>query len=286
MSKDGSQSLSNEEPKRPIDRLLWIMRRLRSETGCPWDRKQSLDSLKKYLIEECYETLDAIDSGNRSKLREELGDVLLQIVFQSQICSEEGAFHFDDVAAEISEKLVRRHPHVFGTVEVAGADEVLRNWDAIKREERADRPGSVVDGVPRHLPALLKADQVQTRAARAGFDWKDMAPVFAKLDEEIGELREAIEAGEPAAIREELGDVLFTVVNLSRFLSCNAEEALQFTTDKFIRRFREVEKKALEKDRRLSDCSLAELDALWDAVKIAESHDGGLPAAHRKESGE
>jgi tetrapyrrole methylase family protein/MazG family protein len=258
-------------PERPIDRLLAVMHRLRSEQGCPWDRKQTLESLKKYLVEECYETLDAIDGGDRDKLKEELGDVLLQVVFQSQLCAEEGAFAFEDVAAAICDKLIRRHPHVFGEVSVSGAEEVLRNWDAIKRDERGAEPGSVVDGVPRHLPALLKADQVQTRAARAGFDWSEAGPVFQKLDEEILELKEALAGGDSAAVRDELGDVLFTVVNLSRFLSCDAEEALNQTTAKFTRRFRRVEKTAHAANVKLTDCTLAELDAFWDEAKRQEA---------------
>ena len=258
-------------PERPVDRLLAIMRRLRSANGCPWDRKQTLSSLKKYLIEESYETLDAIDSGDRGKLREELGDVLLQVVFQSQLCFEEGSFAFEDVASSICEKLIRRHPHVFGDVSVENAEEVLRNWDAIKREERGSASASVVDGIPKHLPALQKADQVQTRAARAGFDWDSPQPVLEKLDEEMIELKEALVRGDADAIRDELGDVLFSVVNLSRFISCNAEEALNQTTAKFIRRFRLVEQRIRASGRCMTDCTLAELDAFWDVAKLEES---------------
>lgn len=259
-------------PERPIDRLLEIMRLLRSPQGCPWDREQTLDSLKRYLVEECYEELDAIDSGDRAKIREELGDVLLQVVFQAQICAEAGEFTFEDVAAAISDKLVRRHPHVFGEVKVDGADEVLRNWDAIKRAEGgAETPKSAVDGVPRSLPALQKADQVQTRAARVGFDWDETRHVVAKLDEEIAELKEALASGDAGHIREEIGDVLFTVVNLTRFVKCSAEEALHRTTAKFIRRFQEVERLARAQNRVLTDCTLAELDALWDEAKKSEA---------------
>lgn len=259
-------------PERPIDRLLEIMRRLRAPQGCPWDREQTLDSLKRYLIEECYEELDAIDSGDRAKIREELGDVLLQVVFQAQICAEAGEFTFEDVAAAIADKLVRRHPHVFGEVKVAGADEVLRNWDAIKRTEGgAEKPKSAVDGVPKSLPALQKADQVQSRAARVGFDWDEIHQVVAKLDEEIAELKEALASGDAAHIREEIGDVLFTVVNLTRFVKCSAEEALHRTTAKFIRRFQEVERLVHTQGRSLDGCTLAELDALWDEAKRTET---------------
>lgn len=258
-------------PERPVDRLLAIMRRLRAPGGCPWDREQTLASLKKYLVEECYEELDAIDSGHPDKIREELGDVLLQVVFQSQICAEAGQFTFEDVAATIADKLVRRHPHVFGDVRVSGADDVLRNWDAIKREERAAEPSrSVVDGVPKSMPALLKADQVQARAARIGFDWDETHQVIAKLDEEVAELKEALAGGRVDRIRDELGDVLFTVVNLGRFVDVDTEHALNQTTEKFMRRFRAVEARIHAGGRKVQDCTLAELDAIWDAVKAEE----------------
>ncbi len=256
-----------------MERLLAIMRRLRGEGGCPWDRQQTLQTLKPFLIEEAYEVLDAIDENDPDHLREELGDVLLQIVFQSQICAEQGRFTFDDVATAIAEKLVRRHPHVFGDAQVNGAADVLRNWDAIKRGERGDdnaAPPSAVDGVPRHLPALLKADRIQNRAARIGFDWNETHEVVAKLDEEIAELKQALASGERERMREELGDVLFTLVNLSRFLETDAEDALHATTEKFIRRFKAVERKARERGIRMSECGLPTLDALWDEAKAEE----------------
>lgn len=260
-----------------MERLLEIMRRLRGEGGCPWDREQTLQTLKPFLIEEAYEVLEAIDEGNFDHLREELGDVLLQIVFQSQICAEQGRFTFDDVAATIADKLIRRHPHVFGDVRVAGAEDVLRNWAAIKREEKGaaeGQPPSAVDGVPRHLPALLKADRVQARAARVGFDWNETHEVVAKLDEEIAELKQALAAGNRDRMREELGDVLFTLVNLSRFLETDAEAALHATTEKFIRRFKAVERKARERGIRLGECGLPTLDALWDEAKAEERANG------------
>lgn len=252
----------------PVERLIEIMRILRSDAGCPWDREQSLETLKQNLVEESYEVIDAIDSHDRGKLKEELGDLLLQIVFQSQICSEEGAFTFKDVAAAISEKLIRRHPHVFGDTQVSGSEEVLKNWERIKRDEKGEgRPRSVTEGIPRHLPALHKAEQVQKRAARVGFDWNEVRHVMEKLDEEVAELKEAMAGGDPAQVRDELGDVLFTVVNLARFEGHHAEQALNDTVARFARRFRWVEDHVHEQGRLLTDYTLDELEALWQEGK-------------------
>jgi MazG family protein len=267
----------------PIERLRAVMRLLRSDQGCPWDREQSLASLKPFLVEETYEVLDAIDGGDRVRLCEELGDLLLQVVFQAQLCAEEGSFSFDDVATAITEKLIRRHPHVFGHVEVAGAADVLRNWDAIKQGEKAaaDAPGalpaSALDGVPRHLPALHRANEVQKRAARQGFDWDRLPPVLDKIEEELQELKRLLPArdADPAAIREELGDLLFAAVNLSRFLGHQPEDVLHESIAKFARRFRAVEEQVRAQDRRMPDCTLAELDACWEAVKASEGPAGG-----------
>lgn len=253
-----------------MERLLAIMRRLRSENGCPWDREQTLQSLKPYLIEECYEVLDAIDEGDPQKHAEELGDLLLQIVFQAQIRSERNEFRFDDVARAISEKLIRRHPHVFGDVKADTPEAVVKNWEAIKRTEKEGAPRSVVAGIPRHLPALQKAEQVQIRAARVGFDWDKAHQVVDKIEEEFREVKEAMVAGAGEKIREEIGDLLFAVVNLSRFLGYNAEEALNDTVKKFVRRFQAIEQRIHEQGRKLSDCSLAEMDSIWNAVKEQE----------------
>jgi tetrapyrrole methylase family protein / MazG family protein len=255
---------------KPIDRLLAIMRILRSPGGCPWDREQSFRTLKPHLIEESYETIDAIDSGDRSKLAEELGDVLLQVVFHAQIASEERSFTFDDVARLICEKLIRRHPHVFGEVRVSGAAEVLQNWEKIKRTEKEGVIRSAVAGVPRHLPALHKAQQVQKRAARVGFDWNAVHQVVDKIDEEIAEVKQAMAHDDSAKVRGEIGDLLFATVNLSRFLGHDAEEALDQTVAKFVRRFQEIERRLHEQGRRMTDCNLAELDAIWDDVKRTE----------------
>ena len=256
--------------EKPIDRLLDLMRTLRSEKGCPWDREQNLQTLKQYLVEESYEVIDAIDSGDRSKLVEELGDLLLQVIFQAQICSEEGSFTFDDVARAISEKLIRRHPHVFGEVKVSGSAEVLRNWGKIKLTEKEGEPRSAVGGIPRHLPALYKAQQVQKKAACVGFDWEAVYQVLEKLDEEVGEVKQAIASKDSKHVREEIGDLLFAVVNLSRFLGHNAEEALDETIAKFIRRFQGIEKRLHAKGRKMTDCKLDELDAIWNDMKKDE----------------
>ena len=246
------------------------MSRLRSEQGCPWDREQTLQSLKPYLIEECYEVLDAIDDGDPHKHAEELGDLLLQIVFQSQIRAEQGEFTFDDVARAICEKLIRRHPHVFGDVQADTADQVVKNWEAIKRTEKEGELRSAVAGIPRHLPALQKAEQVQIRAARVGFDWDEAHQVVDKIEEEVREVKQAMIDGSSDKIREEIGDLLFAVVNLSRFLGYNAEETLNETVRKFVRRFQAIENRVHQQGRSLTNCTLAEMDALWNEIKHTE----------------
>ena len=255
-----------------IERLLDVMRKLRGPGGCPWDREQTNESLKSDLIEEAYEVIDAIEYGEASALQEDLGDLLLQVVFHAQICSESGKFEFSNVAEGIADKLVRRHPHVFGEVEVSGAGEVLQNWDAIKKAEKqkGDKPASIVAGIPRHLPALQKAYQVQKRAARAGFDWAHIDDVFDKLHEEMDELKEAIHRQHEPDIREELGDLLFSVVNVSRFLGHNPEELLDQNIKKFIRRFQLVEDLVHAAGRPLNSFSLEELDAFWNKAKREE----------------
>jgi tetrapyrrole methylase family protein/MazG family protein len=254
-----------------IEHLLGVMRKLRAPDGCPWDLKQTHESLKSDLIEEAYEVVDAIESGDASELEEELGDLLLQVVFHAQISSEAGEFEFDQVANGISEKLIRRHPHVFGEVEVADADEVLQNWDAIKKTEKqgeGEAPKSIVSGIPKHLPALQKAHQVQKRAARAGFDWDHIDDVFAKLHEEIDEVKEAISRNHEDDIRNELGDLLFSVVNVSRYLGHNPEELLNQNIKKFIARFQFVEDQVHASGKEFKEFSLAELDIFWDQAKL------------------
>ncbi len=252
-----------------IEELLNVMRRLRGPDGCPWDREQTLESLKSDLIEEAYEVIDAIESGCCSSLEEELGDLLLQVVFQSQICEENGHFEFSDVANAIIDKLKRRHPHVFGDVQVSNSSDVLQNWDEIKKQEKkqAEKKVSIVSGIPKHLPALQKAHQVQKRAARAGFDWETIDDVFAKLHEEIEEVKEAISRNHEDDIRDELGDLLFSVVNVSRYLGHNPEELLNHNVKKFVRRFQQVEDQVHASGKAFKEFSVDELDAFWDEAK-------------------
>jgi tetrapyrrole methylase family protein/MazG family protein len=222
-------------------------------------------------LEETYELLEAMDSDDLALHVEELGDVLLQVVFQCAIREEEGLFSFDQVAASLADKLVHRHPHVFGDVSVNSSGEVLRNWEAIKQTEKGKRPDrSAIDGVPAVLPALLKAQRTQSKAARVGFDWKDATGATDKIEEELGELREAVAAGDKAKMSDEMGDLLFSVVNYCRFVDVDAESALEGTNKKFSRRFREVERRVREQGKTLKQCTLAEMDAIWDAVKAEE----------------
>lgn len=270
-------------------KVVEIMAALRAQNGCPWDRKQTHESLKPYLLEEAYEVLETIDQGDRQKLREELGDVLLQVLFHSQIAAEAGSFTVEDVIETLATKLIRRHPHVFktddGTGQLSNSEQVLSQWEEIKRAEReaARTKQSALDGVPKTLPALLRAYQIQARAARVGFDWPQseagLEQILAKVTEEIGELREALtsrQAGTESEsnrislneeVENELGDLLFSLVNLARFLKANPEEALRRTTNRFIDRFHLVEAQAMEKGRSLTDMTLAEMDELWDEAK-------------------
>ena len=254
-----------------VVRLVEVMRRLRAPGGCPWDREQTFETLKPCLLEETYELLEAMDGDDLALHVEELGDVLLQVVFQCAIREEEGLFAFDDVAAALADKLVRRHPHVFGEVSVNSSGEVLRNWEAIKQTEKGKKPDrSAIDGVPATLPALLKAQRTQSKAARVGFDWKDASGATEKIEEELAELREAVAAGDKVKVKEEMGDLLFSVVNTCRFIDVDAESALEGANKKFSRRFREVERRVREQGKTLKACTLAEMDAIWDAVKAEE----------------
>lgn len=260
-----------------IERLHSIMTRLRDpETGCPWDRVQTLETLKPCVLEETYELLAAMDRpDDRENYVEELGDVLLQVMFQCVMAEEKKAFSFDDVANAIADKLVRRHPHVFGDVVADDPAAVLRNWERIKQQEhKKEARHSALDGVPPALPALLKAQRTQEKAARVGFDWKDAQGPLAKIREELAELEEAVAASADTSrdphVKDELGDLLFSVTNLARHLKADSESALANTTAKFARRFRAVEAGAKTAGRDLKDMTLAEMDALWDRAKAAE----------------
>jgi nucleoside triphosphate diphosphatase len=264
-----------------IERLLSIMERLRGPGGCPWDREQTLRTLRPYVLEETYEVLEAIDAGDPAEHREELGDLLLQIVFQAQLAKEEGTFDFADVANAISDKLVSRHPHVFGSATATDSEAVLRQWAALKREEKKakGKGASVLEGVPREMPALARADRLTEKASRIGFDWPDPAGAREKLAEELGELDQAIRAGDQAEIEHELGDVLFAAANLSRKLGVPPEEALRGTVARFVARFGHVERELARRGVPHGEATLAEMDALWDEAKALErqAKNGGLP---------
>ncbi len=229
---------------RRFERLVEIMARLRAPGGCPWDREQTFDSIKPYTLEETYEVLDAIDKRDWRGLAEELGDLMLQVVFYAQMAADEGRFGIDDSLDAICRKLVRRHPHVFGDAEAKTAGDVKLRWDAIKNEEKKERgeaPKTLLAGVPRSLPALVEAQQIASKAAGVGFDWENVDQVLGKLDEEVAELHEARESGDAAAMEDELGDMLFVIVNIARFLHVDPEQALRKTNAKFRRRFTHVE---------------------------------------------
>ena len=256
--------------KRTFDELVKLMTRLRGPDGCPWDRKQALPDLKPYVIEEAYEVVDAIDQDDRRALAEELGDLLLQAVFIAEITREEGTFDIYDSITAIHDKLVRRHPHVFGDVEANDAEQVLVNWEKLKQDERKAENKSVLAGVPQSMPALLKASRLTEKAARVGFDWRRTEDVFDKIDEEVAELREAVANGDNSHIHEEIGDLLFTVANIARKVNVNPEEALQSTNRKFMSRFASMESRVRERDQNLDQLALEEMDKLWDEAKAAE----------------
>jgi tetrapyrrole methylase family protein/MazG family protein len=243
--------------------LVQIVDRLLGPDGCPWDKEQTHESLKKHMVEETYEVLDAIDKNDPDALCEELGDFLLQAVMHAQMDAIEGYYDIDDVIRGISDKLIRRHPHVFGNVEVSGSDEVLDNWDAIKKSEKGE-DRSVLAGVPKAMPALLRAHEISKRAVRVGFEWQDLEDVFAKLSEELGELKDAINAGRKEDIENEIGDLLFTVVNIARWLKIDPEEALQRMVTRFSDRFQQMESSA---GKPLNDLTFKEWDDLWIAAK-------------------
>ena len=254
--------------------LLDIMKLLRSEKGCPWDRVQTHDSLKKYLIEETYEVLEAIDLKDSKKISEELGDLLLQIIFHAQIAEEEGAFNINDVITGISRKMILRHTHVFGADKADTPDEVVDNWEVIKKKEKGiESQTGVLKDVPSNLPALMRSYKVQQKAAQVGFDWDNSDDVFNKVDEEICELKDVYKSENMERIYDEIGDVFFSLVNLSRFLKVQPELALTGTINKFIKRFEFIESESKRDGKKLEEMSLAEMDELWNKAKkhISES---------------
>jgi tetrapyrrole methylase family protein/MazG family protein len=252
--------------KRPLYLFEEIVSLLRSENGCAWDKKQTPMTLRPYLIEEAYELYDAIESGDTDHIREELGDLLLQIFMLAQIASEKNLFTIDAVAESIIEKIINRHPHVFGSTKIHDADEVIRQWEKIKKKEKAHRR-SLLDGIPRHLPALHKAYRVQQKVSRVGFDWERIEDIASKLDEEIAEFKNAIKSPEREHVIEEAGDVLFTIANILRFMNINPEEALTKTTNKFMARFEYIEKQARGMKKNLDDMSIEEMEILWEEAK-------------------
>ncbi len=271
----------SEQEKRPIDRLIAIMAKLRDPIGgCPWDLEQDFASIAPYTIEEAYEVADAISRGDMGALREELGDLLLQVVYHARMAEERGDFRFDDVATAIAGKMVARHPHVFGNTEVDSAAGQTRMWEEFKSRERAakagasGKPASVLDDVPLALPALLRAEKLQKRAARVGFDWPEAAQVLDKIEEEIAELRAELKGGaakaDPARVADEVGDLLFALANLARHLKTDPETALRGCNAKFERRFRSIEQALAAQGRAPKDASLEEMEALWVEAKRKE----------------
>jgi tetrapyrrole methylase family protein/MazG family protein/ATP diphosphatase len=257
-----------------MERRLVIMARLRDpQDGCPWDQAQTFATVAPYTVEEAYEVADAIERGDRGDLRDELGDLLLQVVFHARMAEEQGAFAFDDVARAINDKMVRRHPHVFGDETYASLEHQKAAWEQIKSAERAEKgqtPASVLDEVPKGLPGLTRAVKLSKRAANVGFVWPTVAGVVAKLHEEVGELVAEIEAGDLDNARAEIGDVLFVMANLARTLDVDPEDAIRATNAKFVRRFKYVEEKLRERGKTPEDSDLAEMDALWNEVRALD----------------
>lgn len=251
-----------------FDDLVRLVSRLRGPRGCPWDKRQTSQSLKPFLLEEAYEVLDAVDVQDPASLKDELGDLLFQVVFHAQIARERGNFSMRDVLKGVTRKMVRRHPHVFGNARAKTAEDVLARWETHKKRERAGRNrDSALDGVPRILPALLRAQRLQSRASRAGFDWDREAPVWDKVEEELEELARARRSESRRRVKEEMGDLLFTIVNLARFLDLDAEDALRSAAGRFARRFRAVERRLKQNGRTMAETSAGELDRLWNRAK-------------------
>jgi MazG family protein len=278
-----------------FEKLTAVQARLRAPDGCPWDREQTHASLRTYLIEEAYEVLEALESGDDAKFAEEMGDLLLQIVFHSEIAKEEGRFSVSDVIREVHDKMVRRHPHVFGEKQAKDSAEVLKNWEQIKKEERraagekngegskqAGKTGSLLDGVSRALPAALEGFQLTRRAARIGFDWDSVEGVFDKMNEEAGELRQALSAKDASRLEEEMGDLLFAAVNLARFLHIDPEIALKKANTKFSARFRKMEDLASKGGKALAEVPREQMEEFWESAKRSEKSAARTPAEGRR----
>jgi len=261
-------TLKELKEKDPFWKVVEIMAILRGEGGCPWDREQTRESLKPYLIEETYEVLEAIDQGDPEKLKEELGDLLLQVVFHAQMAREQGEFDISQVLEGLAEKLIRRHPHVFGQTQVKDSQEVLENWEVIKGKEKNHQ--SALSGVPPHLPALLQAMRIQEKAARVGFDWSEVKEVWEKVDEEWKEFKDACQRGDREAMAWELGDLFFALVNLARFLGLDPEDALRQCNRRFMERFSHIENRLKEKGLSFQSVNLEIMDAFWEEAKSSE----------------
>jgi tetrapyrrole methylase family protein/MazG family protein len=261
-----------------FEELVWVLARLRGQGGCPWDREQTHASLKRYALEETYELLEAIDQDDTDAMREELGDVLLQVLFHSQLAGEKLRFAIDEVMIGLRDKLVRRHPHVFGDEIATDADAVLRNWEkakALEKPKGGAQEHSLFTSVPRAMPALARAQRIGDKASSIGFDWPDVEPVWRKVEEELQELKEAVETGEPHRVEAELGDLLFSVVNLSRFLKVQSEEALTGTIERFQKRYGHIERELAARGKTVGEASFEEMDELWEQAKaLGESGEG------------
>jgi len=258
-------NIDNKDIADKFIELLDIIKKLRSPEGCSWDRKQTSESLIPYLLEETYEVIEAIEEKNIEILKEELGDLMLHILFQSELANESGQFTIADSLKDVSEKLIRRHPHVFENNNNSYKKDINKSWELAKQKEKSRK--NILDGVPKKLPALIRASRIQEKAANVGFDWKELSPIFNKIEEEILELKEAIELKKSENIKEEMGDVLFSIVNLSRFLDINSEDALRGTISKFENRFGKVEEELKRRGKSFAESSLEEMDMIWNQVK-------------------
>ena len=262
------KNADRNNPETAFKHLVAIVNTLMSENGCPWDRVQTRETLKPYLVEEAYETLEALDGNDPEAIKEELGDLLYQILFHAKIAENNNEFAIQDVVNSISDKMVHRHPHVFKDAEADTPDAVVQQWEEIKQNEKGkSQRQSLLDGIPHHLPGLARAQKLQKKAAKNGFDWDQITAVFDKLDEEIAEFKEAVLSGKEADIESEFGDILFVLVNLARFKKIDAEEALRSTNNKFIRRFQYIEQKLAQTGKQMKDTPLDELEQLWQDAK-------------------